>query len=117
MTKLFGIKNCDTVRKARKWLEQQSVQHDFIDFRDTPLSAEQLQRWHQFVGDDLLNKRSTTWKQLSETERNIDNQANMLALLATHPTLIKRPVLDTGDTVTIGFSTDRYADIFQTINR
>ncbi|MFT5603453.1 MAG: arsenate reductase [Paracoccaceae bacterium] len=113
MIKLYGIKNCDTVRRARKWLEQQTVQHEFVDFRDTPLSNAQLQHWHDSVGDDLLNKRSTTWKQLNETEQHIEKQADIIALLAAHPTLIKRPVLDTGKTVAIGFSTDRYSEILQ----
>ncbi len=114
MIKLYGIKNCDTVRKARKWLEQASVQHEFVDFRDTPLTTKQLQQWHGSVGDDLLNKRSTTWKQLSEAERNIEKPADMLALLAAYPTLIKRPVLVTDKTVAIGFSTDRYSEIIHT---
>lgn len=114
MIKLYGIQNCDTVRKARKWLEQETVQHEFVDFRDTPLTTARLQHWHDSVGDDLLNKRSTTWKQLSETERNIEKTADMLALLAAHPTLIKRPVLETDKAVSIGFSTDRYSEILQT---
>lgn len=114
MTKLYGIKNCDTVRKARKWLEHEAVAHEFCDFREDPVNAERLSRWHSAVGDSLLNKRSTTWKQLSESQRSATSSAELVALLAEHPTLIKRPVLEHDDQVLIGFSAQHYSEIFQT---
>ena len=108
MIKLYGIKNCDTVRKARKWLEQKGVEHSFSDYRDEALNKNELEKWYDAVGDKLLNKRSTTWKQLSESERAADDKASIVALLAQHPTLIKRPVLVNADTVHVGFSDKDY---------
>lgn len=107
MTKLYGIKNCDTVRKARKWLEQEGAPYEFCDFRESPPEPATLQHWLDSAGEALLNKRSTTWKQLSEAER----QADVIALLANHPTLIKRPVLEYNGKVAIGFSSDQYHGI------
>lgn len=114
MIKLYGIKNCDTVRKARKWLEQHNIDHEFSDFRETPLQTPQLQHWLKTVGDSLLNKRSTTWKQLSESQKSLSNEATIISLLAEHPTLIKRPVLETRQSVAVGFSADQYSTLLKT---
>ncbi|MBB3045917.1 Spx/MgsR family transcriptional regulator [Litorivivens lipolytica] len=112
MIKLYGIKNCDTVRKARKWLEQKGIEHTFTDYRDEPLSKSELNGWYDAVGDKLLNKRSTTWKQLSDAERSADSKDAIVGLLAQHPTLIKRPVLVKADTVHVGFSDKDYQQFF-----
>ena len=74
-TTLYGIKNCDTVRKARRWLDDHNVDYQFHDVREQALAAEQLHSWLQELGDSLINKRSTTWKQLSdEQRRTIDDE-------------------------------------------
>lgn len=114
MTKLYGIKNCDTVRKARKWLAQHNIDHEFCDFRESPLDTAQLKSWLNTVGEGLLNKRSTTWKQLSDTQKTLGDQSAIIRLLAEHPTLIKRPVLETQQTVTVGFSADQYSTLLET---
>ncbi|WP_372763701.1 arsenate reductase [Litorivivens sp.] len=111
MIKLYGIKNCDTVRKARKWLEQQGVEHSFTDYRDAPVSKSELESWYDVVGDKLLNKRSTSWKQLSEAERSASDKPAIVELLAQHPTLIKRPVLVNGNTVHVGFADKDYQQL------
>lgn len=114
MIKLYGIKNCDTVRKARNWLEQNNIEHEFCDFRETPVAPARLQSWHNSVGDSLLNKRSTTWKQLNDRQQAIPDQSALIKLLAEHPTLIKRPVLEAGKTVTTGFSAEHYSELLAT---
>ena len=108
---LYGISNCDTVRKARKFLENQQVDFQFHDFRKDGLDVATIQNWLKTIDfSELLNKRSTTWKNLSESDRQaIENQD--LALLAQNPTLIKRPVLVTENTLLVGFNAERYQEV------
>jgi Spx/MgsR family transcriptional regulator len=111
---LYGISNCDTVRKARKWLEGESIAFDFHDFRKQGLNAEQVARWCAAAGlDRVLNKRGTTWRQLpDEVKANTDEQT-LQALMVEQPTLIKRPVLELDDgRIEIGFKADDYAALF-----
>ncbi len=114
MTTLFGIKNCDTVKKARKWLDAAGIDYRFHDFRTDGLKREQLSAWNQAVGwETLLNRRGTTWRQLPEAvKENIDDN-NVLDLLMEHPTLIKRPVLELNEDVRIGFKETDYMELFQ----
>lgn len=114
MTTLYGISNCDTVRKARKWLEGESIAFDFHDFRKQGLNAEQVARWCAAAGlDRVLNKRGTTWRQLpDEVKANTDEQT-LQALMVEQPTLIKRPVLELDDgRVEVGFKDTDYAALF-----
>lgn len=106
---LFGIPNCDSVRKARKWLDGHGIQYQFHDFRKDGLSAKQLEHWCQVLGwETLLNRRGTTWRQLPEAERDAIDARRAQVLMLAQPTLIKRPVLKTGDTFEVGFNADRY---------
>ena len=110
---LYGIKNCDTVRAARRWLEQHNIEHRFQDVRDDALNAEQLQQWLAELGcDKLVNKRSTTWKQLSEAQRQALDDTTAVTLLLEHPTLMKRPLLDAGNERVLGFKADQYQRLF-----
>ena len=94
MTILYGIKNCDTVRKARKWLEAQGIEYTFHDVRSDGLDKKDLSAWVKSVGwEVLLNRRGTTWRQLSDAEKESINEANAIQLKLAKPTLIKRPVL------------------------
>jgi arsenate reductase (glutaredoxin) len=111
MNTLYGIKNCDTVKKARKWLEQHQVDYQFHDLRDDGLTEAQAQAWFQELGEALVNKRSTTWKQLSPAQQAKANSAPA-ALLAQHPTLVKRPLLDTGSVRRVGFDAAAYTKLF-----
>lgn len=109
---IYGISNCDTVKKARNWLQQHSIDFTFHDFRKDGISNDQLDRWLRAVGGDLLiNKRSTTWKGLNDAEKQQAEQTP-LPLLQAKPTLIKRPVLDIDGTIEIGFKDSRYTQLF-----
>ena len=112
---LFGIPNCDTVRKARKWLDDQGQAHEFIDLRvDTP-STNKIIEWLAVVGADrLINRRSTTFKQLSQGDKAALEDDGAVSVLQAHPTLIKRPVLEWNTTVSVGFKAEDYAQLFDT---
>lgn len=103
---LYGIENCDQVRKARHWLKAAQVEYRFHDFRRDGLSGELLARWLSHVPwDALLNRRGMTWRKLGESERQrIVDQASAVELMITHPAVIKRPVLQTRDHLLVGFS-------------
>ena len=110
---LYGISNCDTVRKARRWLTEHDVDYVFHDLRKDGLNAKMLQHWNKKAGwEILLNKRGTTWRKLPETVRDKINQQSALDLMLKQPTLIKRPVLETGTQVHVGFATDHYTSLF-----
>ena len=110
---LFGIPNCDTVRKARKWLDDQGLTHEFVDLRaDTP-SAAKINEWLSAVGSErLINRRSTTFKQLSEGDKATLEGVDAVSVLRTQPTLIKRPVLEWNNAVSVGFKAEDYAQLF-----
>jgi Spx/MgsR family transcriptional regulator len=117
MTTLYGIKNCDTVRKARKWLELKDFDYSFHDFRIDGLDKKNLSVWVKVVGwEVLLNKRSTTWKQLSDKEKETVDEAKAIALMLANPTLIKRPVLviknRSGNKIHVGFKPAEYEALF-----
>lgn len=106
---LYGIPNCDTVRKARKFLETQHVDYQFHDFRKNRLTLETLQHWlQQQPIEVIVNKRSTGWKQLNDEQKQQLMDGNNLELLAEMPTLIKRPVLETDSSVLFGFQQEDY---------
>ena len=110
---LYGIKNSDTVKKARKWLDLQSIEYQFHDFREDGLDPDAVKTWIDELGwQNLLNRRSTSWRSLGEqAQLNMDDDAALKAVL-TQPTLIKRPLLDTGQQRYTGFSAASYAKIF-----
>ena len=113
MLTLYGIKNCDTVRKARKWLEQNGQEFEFHDFREQGLAATTVNGWLEELGHAVVvNKRSTTWKQLTPAEQEKAMAEGAAEILCQHPTLIKRPVLDTGKQRYVGFKAEQYAEIF-----
>lgn len=99
--KIYGLKNCDTCRKAKRALETNGIDVDFQDVRDSPLSRDLLAKLlDQFGAEKLVNQRSTTWRGLSDSERTHDP----LALLSAHPTLMKRPVIEKENTYTLGWT-------------
>ncbi|MEM8838814.1 MAG: Spx/MgsR family RNA polymerase-binding regulatory protein [Pseudomonadota bacterium] len=101
----YGLKNCDTCKKAMKALDQAGVAFNFKDIRSKTPGPEQLLRWLATAGEDrLVNKRSTTWRNLDPAERNLENNEVVVSLLSNHPTLIKRPVIEDGDEVYVGWS-------------
>ena len=107
MLTVYGIKNCDTVKKALKWLEAEGIEHTFHDFRADGLSAADVGRWCAVLGwESLINRRSTTWRELSEDDKQGLDENKAVALMSAHPTLIKRPVFVANDLVLNGFSQD-----------
>lgn len=110
MITLYGIKNCDTVKKARKWLEQHDVEYAFHDFRENGMESVPLEQWLQEFGwEQVLNRRSTSWRALDDAQKNGLDNASAKALATETPTLIKRPVLTNGGETLIGFKADSYA--------
>jgi Spx/MgsR family transcriptional regulator len=110
---LYGLNSCDSCRNARRWLRARSIEHTFTDIRtDTPGKAT-LTAWRDAVGwEALINRRSATWRNLDEETRAACGASSAVDLAAANPTLIKRPVLVAGSVVVVGFSPERYAEIF-----
>ena len=112
-TTLYGIKNCDTVKKARRWLDNSGIEYQFHDFRADGLQKKQVQAWIDELGwETLINKRSTTWKGLSENARSDLNDKTAADLILEHPTLIKRPLLSLKGSHRVGFKEAEYQSIF-----
>ncbi|MDQ3056344.1 MAG: Spx/MgsR family RNA polymerase-binding regulatory protein [Pseudomonadota bacterium] len=115
MTTLYGLANCDTCKKARKWLHRFSVAHTFIDYRDNRQSAQLLSDWSKQAGgwDALVNKSSTTWRNLLPNRKTPRSDAEWQLLLKEYPQLIRRPVVVTEDGVmTQGFSDNGFKQRF-----
>jgi Spx/MgsR family transcriptional regulator len=112
--KLHGIVNCDTVKKARAWLDARAVPYEWVDFRKSPPSAGDLRRWCRVVGwETLLNRRGTTWRALDDAAKAaVVDERSAIALMAAQPTLIKRPVVEAHGDVVVGFSEAGYAARF-----
>ncbi len=112
MTTLYGIKNCDTVKKARKYLDANNSSYLFHDFRVDGLELTKLQSWVDSVGWELLlNRRSTSWRQLTEQQKSSINSESAIKLMMDNPTLIKRPVLESADEVLVGFKEASYLQV------
>lgn len=113
MATLYGIKNCDSVRKARQWLNQADVEYKFHDFRADGLDAPLLKKWFKQIGwETLLNKRGTTFRQLADSDKQNLNESRAYKLMLAEPTLIKRPVLERGKKMLVGFSEANYKELF-----
>ena len=109
MYTLYGIKNCDTVKKARKWLDENTIAYQFHDFRSDGLDRKLLSKLEASLGwENMLNRRSTSWRQLDDKQKDDLSLAKAIILMLETPTLIKRPVLDTGEQILIGFKLDDY---------
>ncbi len=113
MTRLFGITTCDTVKKARRWLEAQAIPYEFCDLRGGELTANRIEHWLQALGASVLvNTRSTTWRQLPPQTQAATASTTPVATLLANPTLLKRPVLEHEGGVYAGFSEAAYTHIF-----
>ena len=104
MITVYGIRNCDTCRKALKWLDSEGIAARFHDFRKDGLAADRLDAWIDALGwEALLNRRGTTWRKLPASETEGVDAGRARALMLAHPTLIKRPVFDLGGRYLVGF--------------
>lgn len=109
---LYGIPNCDTVKKARVWLDQHGVAFDFHDYKKAGIDRPRLEDWVAEHGwETVLNRAGTTFRALPEGDKVDLDADKAVALMLAQPSMIKRPVLDTGDRTLVGFKPDRYAAI------
>jgi arsenate reductase (glutaredoxin) len=114
MTTLHGLSNCDTVKKARAWLDDHGVAYRFVDFKREPPTPAQLAGWCRAVGHPaLVNRRGTTWRALpAATQAAAADEAGAIAAMLAAPSLIRRPVLEHDGAVVVGFDADDYAARF-----
>ncbi|MDK8464964.1 ArsC family reductase [Marinobacter sp. SS13-12] len=112
--KLYGIRNCDTVKKARKWLDDAGIDYEFHDFKKDGLDADRLSQWEQSAGwEVLLNRRGTTWRKLPDEVRDNISAQSAHRLMLDNPSIIKRPVVEHGNTVSVGFNAGEWAERFK----
>lgn len=113
---VYGIKSCDTCRKARKYLTDKSIEHRFHDLRTDGLDIQMLERWSQRLGwERLLNRQSLTWRKIPEVDRNDMSADKALAAMIENPTLIKRPVLEADNFIAVGFSEARFSEFLKNL--
>lgn len=113
-TVLYGIPNCQTVKKARDWLTAHQIEYVFHNFRKDGLNLSLLNGWVRSVSwETLLNRRGLTWRKLGSEEKADLDQSQAILLMHRHPTLIKRPVFVYGDHIEVGFSPERYQQLFE----
>ena len=108
-TTMYGIKNCDTIKKARTWLQEHGVAYDFHDYKVSGISAEKLRDWVAQVGwEILLNRAGTTFRALPDGDKLSLDEAKAIALMVAQPSMIKRPVLESAGPLLVGFKPDTY---------
>jgi arsenate reductase len=106
---MYGIKNCDTIKKARTWLEAHGVAYDFHDYKASGIDADTLRGWAKQVGwEVLLNRAGTTFRALADADKADLDEARAIALMVAQPSMIKRPVLESAGPLLVGFKPDTY---------
>ena len=109
MLKIYGIKACDTMKKAFTWLDQQGIAYEFHDYKKAGAPATEVKRWIKQLGwDTVINKRGTSWKKLPEARRAAMDSADALAAAQENPSLIKRPMIEQGTILLAGFNPDEW---------
>jgi len=112
MIKIYGIPNCDTIKKARKWLKDNDIDYEFYDYKKLGVPEKELKAWVKQLGwETLLNKRGTTWRKLDESVKESVNEASAIKIMLENPSIIKRPVLVSGKTLLVGFKADDYMQL------
>ncbi|MDM7956725.1 ArsC family reductase [Blastomonas sp.] len=110
---IYGIPNCDTMKKARVWLEAQGMDYDFHDYKKSGITPDKLNAWADIVSwEVLLNKAGTTFRKLPDSDKHDITRDKAIALMVEQPSLIKRPVLEYSGGVLVGFKPDLYAEAF-----
>jgi arsenate reductase len=109
---IYGIRNCDTMKKARAWLDKKGVDYAFHDYKTAGIAHDRLQGWATKVGwESLLNRAGTTFRKLPDADRQGLDERKAIALMLDQPSMIKRPVLEVGSRVLVGFKPDQYAEV------
>jgi arsenate reductase len=107
---VYGIRGCDTVKKARAWLETRGVQHEFHDYKMAGIEEVRLRGWAKELGwERLLNRAGTTFRKLPDADKQALDEDKAITLMLAHPSMIKRPVLDLGDRRLVGFNVAEWA--------
>lgn len=110
---LHGIPNCDTVKKARNWLDDNQIDYQFINFKKDGIKPEEVKEWINQAGVEIvINKRGTTWRKLSDEEKGFTNTKEAVALICANTSIVKRPVLVGDGLLQIGFKPEEYNAIF-----
>jgi len=110
---IYGIKNCDTMKKAFAWLDQRGIAYDFHDYKKVGVTKAQLTQWCRVAGwETVLNRAGPTFRKLPDGSKENLTQDKAIALMLANPSMIKRPILETGTTLEIGFKPEGYAAIF-----
>ncbi len=113
MIHIYGIKNCDTMKKAFKWLDEQGVDYQFHDYKKAGLDRETLEAWEAQLGwEQLLNRRGMMWRKVPDEVKADINRETALQLMLETPSMIKRPVLDSGGELHLGFKPEEYQEVF-----
>lgn len=111
---VYGIPNCDTVRKARKWLDAQGIDYTFHDYKKEGADTGRLEKWSDAAGwENLLNKRGTTFRKLTEADKADIDRRKAIDLMVTHPSMIKRPVVEHTNGLLVGFSQSDWSAALQ----
>jgi arsenate reductase (glutaredoxin) len=111
-TTLYGIKNCDTMKKARAWLTAHQVDYDFHDYKESGIGSAKLEAWMKVVGwEVLLNRAGTTFRKLPDDAKAGLDERKALRLMLDQPSMIKRPVLERGKTLLVGFNPEKYSTL------
>jgi arsenate reductase len=109
---IYGIKNCDTMKKARAWLDQHGIAYEFHDYKTAGIERGRLEAWARAVGwETLLNRAGTSFRTLSEQDKQGLTEKKAIALMIAQPSMIKRPVLDIGGKLLVGFRPERYEEL------
>ena len=109
---IYGIRNCDTMKKARAWLESHGIEYAFHDYKEAGIDKARLEAWMKSAGwETLLNRAGTTFRKLPDAEKKDLDERKALKLMLDQPSMIKRPVLEHGKTLLIGFSEEKYATL------
>lgn len=107
---VYGIKNCDTMKKARAWLDAHGLAYDFHDYKTAGIDPERLRTWSTQVGwEKLLNRAGTTFRKLPDTDKQDLDETRAIALMVSQPSMIKRPVVESDGPLLVGFDPERYA--------
>jgi Spx/MgsR family transcriptional regulator len=113
MIKLYGIPNCDTMKKARRWLEEHAIEYAFHDYKKAGIDEKKLRGWVKQAGwETLLNRRGMMWRKLDDKVKSSIDEALAIQLMLETPSIIKRPVMEWGKSLHVGFTPEAYAKLF-----